>query len=129
MTPPHSNANWTDERFDAVLAFVLRFGVLMSASVIAVGGAVFLARHGMERPTYSAFRGEPGALRTIDGIVAEALHLSGRGLIQLGLLVLIATPIARVIFSVVGFIRQRDWLYTAITVVVLALLGYSLLSG
>ncbi len=83
----------------------------------------------MERPTYSAFRGEPGALRSIDGIVAEALHLSGRGLIQLGLLVLIATPIARVIFSVVGFIRQRDWLYTAITVVVLALLGYSLLSG
>ena len=59
MTTPHSNGNWTDERFDALLAFVLRFGVLMSASVIAVGGAVFLARHGLDRPSYTAFRAEP----------------------------------------------------------------------
>ena len=53
----------------------------------------------------------------------------GRGLIQLGLLLLIATPIARVVFSVAGFARQRDWLYVAITLIVLTLLGYSLLAG
>ena len=61
--------------------------------------------------------------------MSDARSLSGRGLIQLGLLFLIATPIARVVFSVVGFLRQRDWTYVGITLVVLALLSYSLASG
>ena len=120
---------WSDEQFDIVLAHVLRAGVLLSASIVACGGVVFLVRHGFETPSYHVFRGEPVPLRSVHGIVAEGLRLSGRGLIQLGLLLLIATPIARVVFSVAGFVRQRDWLYVAITLVVLALLGYSLLAG
>jgi uncharacterized membrane protein len=57
------------------------------------------------------------------------MRLSGRGLIQLGLLVLIATPIARVISSTIGFLLRRDLLYVAISFFVLALLAYSLTSG
>ncbi len=120
---------WTDEEFDIVLAHVLRIGVTASALIVAFGGMVFLARHGLERPSYHVFRGEPGNLTSVRGIATEAAHLSGRGLVQLGLLLLVATPIARVLFSVVGFFRQRDWLYVAITIVVLTLLAYSLLAG
>jgi uncharacterized membrane protein len=123
------SAAWTDEQFDVVLAHVLRGGVLLSAAVVACGGAVFLARHGMQRPDYHAFKGEPDTLRTIRGIISDTMTLSGRGLIQLGLLLLIATPIARVVFSVIGFARQRDWLYVVITLAVLTLLVYSLTSG
>jgi uncharacterized membrane protein len=50
-------------------------------------------------------------------------------LIQLGLLILIATPIARVAFSVVAFLYQRDWMYVAVTLMVLGLLVYSLFGG
>jgi uncharacterized membrane protein len=75
------------------------------------------------------FQGEPEELRTVPGIIHEALALHGRGLIQFGLLILIATPIARVAFSVVAFLYQRDWIYVAVTVVVLGLLVYSLLGG
>jgi uncharacterized membrane protein len=50
-----------------------------------------------------------------------------RGLIQLGLLVLILTPIGRVTFSVFAFVYQRDWMYVAITLIVLVLLLTSLL--
>jgi uncharacterized membrane protein len=57
------------------------------------------------------------------------MHFEARGVIQLGLLLLIATPIGRVVFSVIGFVRQRDWLYVAITLLVLRLLLYSLMSG
>jgi len=120
---------WTDERFDIVLAHVLRIGVGASAVVVALGGVVFLVRHGLERPSYHVFQGEPGNLTSLRGIATEAVHLSGRGLVQLGLLLLVATPIARVVFSVVGFLRQRDWLYVAITMAVLTLLAYSLLAG
>jgi uncharacterized membrane protein len=123
------SAGWTDEQFDVVLAHVLRGGVLLSATVVAFGGVVFLARHGMERSEYHVFRGEPDTLRTIRGIVSGAMGFSSRGLVQLGLLLLIATPIARVVFSVIGFARQRDWLYVVITLTVLILLTYSLASG
>ena len=118
-----------DEEFDALLAAVLRAGVVVSALVVIVGGAVFLARHGAERPSYHVFRGEPGDLRSVAGIGVSAVRGGGRGLVQLGLLLLIATPIARVVFSVAGFVRERDWLYVAVTLIVLALLGYSLLQS
>ncbi len=62
-------------------------------------------------------------------IIHEALALHGRGLIQFGLLLLIATPIARVAFSVVAFLHQRDWTYVAVTLIVLSLLFYSLLGS
>jgi uncharacterized membrane protein len=62
-------------------------------------------------------------------IVQQASDLRGRGLIQLGLLLLIATPVARVIFSVFAFARQRDATYVLITLIVLAVLVYSLFSG
>ena len=68
-------------------------------------------------------------MRTISGILHEALVLSGRGLIQLGLLILIATPIARVAFSFFAFLYQRDWLYVVVTLMVLGLLLYSLVGG
>ncbi|GAC1471489.1 MAG: DUF1634 domain-containing protein [Gemmatimonadaceae bacterium] len=129
MTRRRTSAGWTDEQFDAVLARVLRGGVLLSATVVACGGVTFLARHGLQRPEYHVFRGEPGTLRAIRGIMEDALRLNGRGLIQLGLLLLISTPIARVVFSVVGFARQRDWLYVLITLAVLILLTYSLTNG
>jgi uncharacterized membrane protein len=78
---------------------------------------------------YQVFRGEPSELRTISGILHEALALRGRGLIQLGLLILIATPIARVAFSLFAFLYQRDWLYVVVTLMVLGLLLYSLVGG
>lgn len=124
-----NQTTWTDEQFDIVLARVLRAGVLLSAAIVGFGGVVFLVRHGFERPTYHVFRGEPRPFRSVTGIVGTALDLSGRGLVQLGLLFLIATPIARVVFSIVGFVRQRDWLYVGVTAIVMALLTYSLLAS
>jgi uncharacterized membrane protein len=76
---------------------------------------------------YKSFRGEATYLRTIGGIVAAAFHGDARGIIQLGLLILISTPIARVVFSAVGFAWERDYRYVVITLIVLAVLLYSLL--
>jgi uncharacterized membrane protein len=116
----------TEQRLEEVVASLLRFGVNLAAGIVLLGGIVFLARHGHELPHYKVFRGEPTDLRTIDGIVRDARAFSGRGLIQLGLLVLIATPVARVAFSVVAFALQRDRTYVGVTLIVLALLLLSL---
>ncbi len=117
---------WTEERLDAAVSFVLRLGVNLAAAIVLVGAAVFLYRHGHELPHYAVFRGEPSNLRTIGGIVRDAAAFSGRGLIQLGLLVLVATPVARVALSLTVFALQRDRTYVVVTLVVLVLLILSL---
>ena len=117
---------WTDQNVEDWIGNLLRVGVTLAVAVVLLGGGIYLARHGLEAPQYHVFRGEPTDLRTISGIVKEALAFKGRGLIQLGLLLLIATPVARVAFSVAAFAIERDWLYVVVTLIVLAVLVYSL---
>ena len=119
----------TDQRIDEIMGMVLRTGVVLAALVVLAGGVVYLSRHQVPVTNYRVFQGEPVELRTVSGIVQEALAFRGRGLIQLGLLILIATPIARVAFSFFAFLYQRDWTYVLVTVIVLGLLFYSLLGG
>lgn len=52
--------------------------------------------------------------------------LHGKAIIQLGLLLLVATPIARVVFSAFAFFAEGDYLYVGITLLVLAVLMFSL---
>jgi uncharacterized membrane protein len=117
---------WTDERLEGLLGTVLRWGVVSAALVVAVGAAVFLVRHGSEQPQYQVFLGEPSDLKTIPGILRDVFTGRGRGLIQLGLLLLIATPVSRVVLSIAVFATQRDRRYVLITLVVLVVLLYSL---
>jgi uncharacterized membrane protein len=119
----------SDQRVEEIIGNLLRAGVIISASVVLLGGIVYLVRHGEETPEYRVFVGVPADLRGVSGIVADALTFSGRGIIQLGLLLLVATPVARVIYSVVAFALQGDWTYVVITFIVLAVLGLSLFGG
>ncbi len=118
-----------EKRMDEIMGRLLRTGVILAAAFVLAGGVVFLARHPEPVTNYHVFQGEPEELRTVPGIFHEALAFRGRGLIQLGLLILIATPIARVAFSVVAFLYERDRTYVVVTVIVLGLLVYSLLGG
>ncbi len=120
---------WTDQRVDEIIGNLLRVGVILAAAVVLLGGALYLAQHRSTLPDYRVFRGEPASLRGVAGIVKDARELDGRGLIQLGLLVLLATPIARVAFSVLAFALERDRTYVVVTLIVLAVLLYSLGSG
>jgi uncharacterized membrane protein len=120
---------WDDHRIEVILGNLLRSGVLLSAAVVLSGACVYLFHHGHEPADYRIFRGEPSEFRTIAGVIHSAVHGRGRGLIQLGLLLLIATPIARVAFSIVGFGIERDRMYVAFTLIVLAILLSSLLSS
>jgi uncharacterized membrane protein len=126
-TLDRSESVQTDKRMDELMGFLLRSGVILAASIVLAGGTVYLARHPFPPINYHVFQGEPQNLRTVSGIFSEAKVFHGRGLIQLGLLVLIATPIARVTFSVFAFFYERDWKYVVFTLIVLGLLLYSLL--
>jgi uncharacterized membrane protein len=118
-----------DQRIDEIMGNLLRTGVVLAAGIVFVGGVVFLARHRVPVTDYRVFQGEPEELRRVLGIFREAWAFRGRGLIQLGLLVLIATPVARVAFSFFAFLYERDWTYVVVTILVLGLLLYSLFGG
>jgi uncharacterized membrane protein len=117
---------WSDQDVETLVGNLLRAGVLIASAVVFAGGLLYLLRYGSALPDYRVFRGEPADLRGTAGIVRDARSFEGRGVIQLGLLLLLATPVARVALTVFGFARQRDWLYVAVTLFVLAVLLYSL---
>jgi len=120
-------AEWTDQKVEIVIANLLRAGVTLAAATVLAGGLLFLLRHGFAPANYRVFAGEPTDLRHWIGIVRAAFALRGRGVIQLGLLLLIATPVARVAFAAFAFAMERDWLYVGISTLVLIVLLYSLL--
>ena len=122
-------SDWTDQNTEVVIANLLRAGVTASASIVLAGGLLFLARHGFAHASYRVFRGEPTDLREFTGIAHAALNLHGAGIIQLGLLFLIATPVARVAFAAFAFAVEKDWLYVGISIFVLIVLLYSLLGS
>jgi uncharacterized membrane protein len=126
---PFQPQPWRDRRIEVILGNLLRTGVLISAAVVLLGASIYLSRHAHEPADYRVFRGEPSEYRTIRGVIQSVISGEGRGLIQLGLLLLIATPIARVAFSVAGFAIERDRLYVAFTLLVLAILLYSFLGS
>jgi uncharacterized membrane protein len=117
-----------DKSVEIFLGRLLRWGVLLAAVVVFVGGVCFVAASYEVPQNYRTFRGEPVELRAAPQILQQAMALRPLGLIQFGLLLLIATPVARVVFSVLGFALERDWMYVVITLLVLALLVYTLTS-
>jgi len=120
---------WSDHRVEIFIGNLLRVGVIMAASLVILGGLIYLFHHGLGLPDYRSFKGEPAELSHVGRIIKYAFSFHGRGLIQLGILVLIATPIARVALSIFAFFRQRDKMYVIVTCIVLIVLCYSLFGG
>lgn len=119
---------WTDRDFERLIAKLLLVGVSMATVVVLAGGILFLVRHGHEMPEFEEFHGEPAELRTFGGLLAAVRKVEARAVIQLGLGLLVATPVGRVAFSLCVFLYQRDRMYAMITSVVLIVLSVGFLS-
>lgn len=119
-------SSWNDARIEIIVGILLRSGVILAAAVVLFGAVLYLAHHGHEIPNYTAFHGEPESLKRPAEIFQGVLQLSARAIIQLGLLLLIATPVVRVLFSAIAFAIERDWMYVVITLIVFAVLMFSL---
>ena len=120
---------FTDKQMDLAIGRLLRFGVIFSAILVCFGSILYLRNPLRAGPKYSHFLAESTSLQRVEGALRGAVHLDANSVIQLGLLFLIATPVARVAFCVVGFARQQDRLYIVISSSVLVILIYSLIQG
>ena len=113
---------WTDQQIEVTISVLLRIGVTFAAAIVVIGGILYLADHSNEISNAHIFRGEPADLRQVPGILHDVLALRGQGIIQLGILLLILTPVVRVAFSVFAFWQQRNRLYVFVTLIVLVVL-------
>lgn len=116
-----------DKKLEVVIGYTLRTGVITAAVIVLIGGIVYLLQNSSTVPHYHTFHAASKRSDNLSGIVHNVRALNSYGIIQLGLLVLIATPIVRVVLSVVAFALERDLLYVAATLIVLGVLLYSLL--
>jgi uncharacterized membrane protein len=112
-----------------LVALVLRGGVLLAALVTLAGGVGVLARDGGNRPDYRIFHGGEAPYRTLPEILTGAGRLEMPAVVALGIVLLIATPVARVILTWIGFVAERDRIYVLLTAVVALALLYSLTLG
>jgi len=119
----------TDQKVEQVLGALLQAGVILSGTIVLIGGILYLIHYGHNPSSYHVFIANRPSLGNLSAIVSNAFHFDGRAIIQLGLLLLIATPVIRVIFSVAAFWLERDRTYVLFTLVVLAVLLYSLFLG
>ena len=121
---------WGDRLMEMIIGILLRLGVMVAGAVVFFGAIIYLIRNGAAPlPDYKSFHGESLQLSTVEGILAGVRQFRGRAIIQLGVLLLIATPVARVVFSAVAFALEKDKLYVCITLFVLAILLFSLVGS
>lgn len=115
-----------DEQVETLIGQLLRAGTLLSCFVTFVGIVQYLLRYSSETVNYRAFHPADGKLLHLGELIPNAFHGNPIAIIQLGILLLIATPVARVAFLVGAFALERDRLYVAVSGLVLAILLYSL---
>lgn len=116
---PSISENDPQRRLELFLHNLLVGGVILSSALLILG--LILA--------FAGGNGLPDSVPPLPQVIPLALSFDPAGLLALGFLVLIATPILRVAGSVIGFMVERDWRYALITFVVFLIVLGSILAG
>lgn len=125
---------WGERDVEQYIGKLLRYGVMLSCAITLFGGAIYLIQHKGVMVDYSPVAtgmpfGVEDYLRELNTIFPRMLDFDGAAIIQFGVLVLIATPIIRVAFSAFSFLIEKDYLYVAITLIVLTIIMGNMLLG
>lgn len=120
---------FADQDIEIIVGNLLRAGVIISSAIIVIGAIIYLWQSGHQHPNYHKFEGMNNTFYSLSYVINGVSKLSGEHIIQLGVLVLIATPVARIVFSIIGFIKENDNLYIIITFLVLFIILGSIFLG
>jgi len=117
---------FADRDVQLILGTLLRVGVITSMAVVFLGGVIYLMSSHADLVDYRAFDAGKSGMSSIVAIYQGVLHMDGAAIIQFGTLLLIFTPVARVVFSIFSFLIERDYLYVVIGLLVLVVILISL---
>ena len=122
----------TERDLELIIGKLLRYCVIISCMITVIGGIIYIFQHRDVIPDYAptaAFEGAPVYLRQLSTILPRIISFDGVAIIQLGVIVLVATPILRVVFSLFAFLYEKDYLYVAVTAIVLIIIIINMLFG
>jgi uncharacterized membrane protein len=114
--------DFDDRRMEVIMGRLLQVGVLLASFVMLAGGILYTRAHHAEAPNYRVFSSEPQSLRYLGGVISGIRNGDPAAIIQLAVVLLIATPVARVVFALIGFAIEKDKLYILVSFTVLLVL-------
>lgn len=129
MIKRKANTENPDRGIEAILGDLLKTGVILSGSVVMIGAILFLVRHGLEIPSYHIFKPDIFNYTDFRNLFHGIITFRSVSIMELGILLLIATPVLRVLFSVFAFAYEKDVKYVVFTVIVLLVLIFSFFSS
>lgn len=121
--------NINDKDIQVILGTLLRAGVIISMTIVLFGGVIFLIHNKGVITDYKVFKPELAKFSSIGAIFKGLLTFHGDAIVQFGILMLIFTPVARIVFAVFSFLIERDYLYVIIGIIILAIITISLNGG
>ena len=119
-----------EKDFQTIIGNLLRYGVWISLSVAFIGGIVYLIHNGSQIEDYSVFKeNDRNIFEVIAAVYNGAIQGNGESLIFTGIILLFLTPVLRVLLSLFSFLLEKDYLYVAITLIVIAIIIISISFG
>lgn len=119
-----------DKDIQYIIGNLLRYGVWIALGVAALGGLIYLYRHEREIVHYGSFvERDINIFVLIRDMLQDVSKGKGESIILLGIILLFLTPILRIIFSLIAFLFEKDYLYVGITLVVIGIICFSVFFG
>lgn len=121
--------NFTDLDLNRSVGNLLRLGVILSVATSLIG-FIKLFTEGFEMPKKYTNLVVGTSSEKVWGQFWDSLSKGeGMGIIQLGILLLIFTPLMRIVFALIGYLKEKDYVYVVISSIVLAIMTVSFFAG
>lgn len=115
-----------NENYKLMISKVIIGAVLVAAVITGIGGIMHLWLHGHEIVSYQMFQGEPKPYTSFFGIWQTAFSFSAKGIMQLGLLLLVLGQIVRVLLTLFLFAKEKDYFFSFASLFILVVMLVSL---
>jgi uncharacterized membrane protein len=115
-----------DKDIQVILGTLLRVGVIASMAVVFIGAVIYLVVYHSETVDYHQFNPHKTEYSSVSAIFQGLSRLDSKAIIQFGTVLLIFTPVTRIVFSIFSFLIERDYLYVIIGLFVLCIILISL---
>lgn len=111
-------------RMEKAMSLILTTGMIISLIFVTIGGGLYLYQSGYENAA-QVFHSGVNFQTTVEQIFISAFSFSPFGIIELGVLMLVATQSVRVGLLVWYYAMKKDRAFTGISLFILAVLIYS----
>lgn len=121
--------DFTDVDLNRSVGNLLRLGVILSV-ITSLIGFVKLFMEGFQMPRkYKLLDMGTSSEKVWSHFWETLCKGEGMAIIQLGILMLIFTPLMRIIFALIGYLKEKDYVYVVISSIVLAIMAISFFTG